>query len=104
MARVLVLYRKPGDEAHFSKYYRETHVPLASKIPGLRKWEVSKGPVVTPQGVSPFHFIATLTFDSMQALQQAMSSHEGAAAAADLANFADGGAEVLVFDDELVKS
>ncbi len=102
MAKVLVLYRKPGNEAHFSKYYRETHVPLARKIPGIRKWEVSSGPVVAPQGESAFHFIATLTFDSMQALQTAMSSPEGAAAAADLANFADGGAEVLVFDDEVV--
>jgi len=32
----------------FDKHYFEAHVPIAKKIPGLRKYEVSQGPVATP--------------------------------------------------------
>jgi uncharacterized protein (TIGR02118 family) len=32
----------------FDKHYFEAHVPIAKKIPGLRKYEVSRGPVATP--------------------------------------------------------
>ena len=33
MHKLLVLYNEPKDPAHFRKYYVETHVPLASKLP-----------------------------------------------------------------------
>ena len=36
MHKLLVLYNEPKDPAHFRKYYVETHVPLASKLPGLK--------------------------------------------------------------------
>ena len=52
MAHVVVMYKTPKDTAAFDKYYFETHVPIAKKIPGLRKYEVSKGPVATPAGPS----------------------------------------------------
>ena len=50
MAEVVVLYKTPKDPAAFDKYYAETHIPLAKKLPGLRKYEVSQGPVATPAG------------------------------------------------------
>ena len=31
----------------FDKHYFDAHVPIAKKIPGLRKFEVSRGPVAT---------------------------------------------------------
>ena len=37
MHRLLVLYNEPKDPAHFRKYYVETHLPLASKIPGVKE-------------------------------------------------------------------
>jgi uncharacterized protein (TIGR02118 family) len=40
--------------------------------------------------------IATLTFDSLDALQAALGSPEGAAAAADVPNFATGGVTMLM--------
>lgn len=102
MAKLLVLYRKPHDEARFNVYYTNTHTPLAKGIPGLEKLEVSSGPVGSPQGKSLFHLVATLTFKSLEALQTAMASPQGVAVAADLANFADGGAEILIFDDQII--
>ena len=43
-------------------------------------------------------FIATLCFDSLDALKAGLASPQGPAAAADLANFTDGGAELYFFD------
>lgn len=98
MAKLLVLYRMPKDPAAFDAYYFGTHVPLARTIPGVTAYEFSNGPVRTPQGDSDYHLVATLSFASMDALQAAFASPEGQRAAADLANFADGGAELLIID------
>lgn len=42
--------------------------------------------------------MALLRFDSMAAIQTALTSPEGAATAADLGNFAQAGVELLMFD------
>ena len=102
MATLLVLYKTPTDAAAFDKYYAETHIPLANKIPGLRSYRVSKGAVATPAGASNVHLVATLTFGGMADLQAGLGSPQGAAAAGDLANFATGGADLLMFDDGAV--
>jgi uncharacterized protein (TIGR02118 family) len=102
MAKLVVLYRKPGDTAAFDNYYFAHHVPLAKTIPGLEQIEVSDGPVSTPQGDSAYHLVATLSFDTMDDLMGAFASEKGQRTAADLANFADGGAEMLVFDSRIV--
>ena len=98
MAELVVMYKTPKDTAAFDKHYFEKHIPLAKKIPGLRKYSVSQGPVATPAGPSGFHLIALLTFDDLAAIQAAFASSEGRATAADLPNFASGGADMLLFD------
>ena len=99
MARLVVMYRTPKDAAAFDRYYVDTHVPIAKKIPGLRRYEVSQGPVATPAGASSFHLVATLHFDDMAALQKGLASPQGQAAAGDLQNFATGGADLYFFDN-----
>jgi uncharacterized protein (TIGR02118 family) len=102
MARFLVLYNQPADPAAFDRYYFETHVPLAKKIPGMRSFTVNSGkPTMVTGSLSP-HLIAELEFDSMEAIQAAMASPEGQAAAADLANFAQAGVTLLVYDTRTV--
>jgi uncharacterized protein (TIGR02118 family) len=98
MARLVVMYGTPKDAGAFDKYYFETHIPIAKRIPGLRKYEVSRGAVGTPAGPAKFHLIATLHFDDMKAVQTAFASPQGQAAAADVAKFASGGAEMMFFD------
>jgi uncharacterized protein (TIGR02118 family) len=44
--------------------------------------------------------LAILTFDSMAAVQAAITSPEGGATARDLGNFAQAGVELLIFDTE----
>ena len=99
MARLLVMYKTPTDTVAFDRYYFETHVPIAKKIPGLRRYEVSRGPVATPAGPSGVHLVAILHFDDMAAVGQAFACPEGQAAGADLQNFATGGADMMFFDE-----
>ena len=98
MAELVVMYKTPKDTAAFDKHYFEKHVPIAKKMPGLRKFAVSRGPVATPAGPSAFHLIATLTFDSLAAIQSAFASPAGRAAAADVQSFATGGADMILHD------
>jgi uncharacterized protein (TIGR02118 family) len=98
MARLVVMYKTPKDAAAFDRHYFDTHVPIAKKIPGLRKYEISQGPVVTPTGPSGFYLIATLHFDDMAAIQGAFASPEGQAAAADVQTFTTDPPRMLLFD------
>ncbi|MEO8674119.1 MAG: EthD family reductase [Casimicrobiaceae bacterium] len=95
MAKVFAMYKAPADTAAFDRYYRDVHVPIAKKIPGLRGYEVTRGEIGMLGGRSPYHLIAVLTFDSVAAVQAALTSPEGQAAAADIGNFATGGVEIL---------
>lgn len=98
MAKLIAMYKTPKDAAAFDQYYFSTHVPLAKKIPGLLKYDVSEGAVATPAGAAPYHLVATLSFETLAALQAGLGSPEGQAAADDIANFADGGADLFFFD------
>lgn len=102
MARLVVMYKTPKDPAAFDKHYNEKHIPLAKKIAGIRKYELSQGPIVTPAGPSNFHLIATLHFDDMAAIQKAFASPEGQTAAADVQTFATGGVEMYLFENREV--
>jgi uncharacterized protein (TIGR02118 family) len=97
MADLVVLYKTPKDVKAFDDHYAK-HVPIAKALPGLRKYEISHGPVVSPAGPSAYHLVAILTFDSLAAIQAAFASPEGKAAAADVQRFATGGADMLMFE------
>jgi uncharacterized protein (TIGR02118 family) len=102
MARVVVMYKTPKDPVEFENYYFATHVPIANKIPGLRKYEVSQGAVASPGGPSGVHLTAILHFDDMAAVQRAFASPEGQAAVADVGKFATGGVDIFMFDQREV--
>ena len=65
MAQLVVMYKNPKDKTSFDKYYFERHVDIAKKLPGLRNYEVSQGPVATPAGPSDYHLVTILHFDSL---------------------------------------
>ena len=98
MAKLVALYKTPTDPAAFDEYYDETHIPIARKIPGLRHYEISRGPVATPAGPSGVHLVAILSFDSLAAIQAAFGSPEGQAAVADVQKFATGGIDLFMFE------
>ena len=101
MARMVVIYRTPKDVEAFDRHYFETHVPLAKKIPGLRKYEISRGPITTVGGSPDVYLIGTLHFDDLDAIKKAFASPEGQAAGADRRRFApdDSGVQMFLFDD-----
>jgi len=96
MVKLSVLYGKPTNAAAFEKYYAETHLPIAGKMQGVRKIELSKV-VGTPDGSAPaFYRLADLYFDNVDHMKKVLGSPEGKATAGDLANFATGGFTMLI--------
>ena len=92
MVTLLALYKAPDDKEAFEKHYKETHTPLTAKMPGLRKFEVMRvKKMITPPtstlAEQPY-LLVKLYFDDKAALDSAMKSPEGTAAAQDLMGFA----------------
>ena len=102
MAKLLAIYQQPKDPTAFDRYYFEKHVPLAKTIPGLRSYEVTRGDVMGMTGKHSVYLVAILEFDSMQAIGAAMASPQGQATAADLANFATAGVDVMMGDTAMI--
>jgi len=101
-AHVLVLYSAPSDPTRFEQYYEGTHVPLVKRIPGLRTYTLSSGPVAGGNGSTAYYLVAILAFDDMAALQRGMGSKEGAAAVADVPNFATGGVSIAMYETRTI--
>lgn len=91
MFRLSVCYGQPTDPEAFDDYYGQTHVPLTLKIPGLTGFTTGKPRSLKPGQDAPYYMVATLSFDSAEALKAALKSPEMASAGADVANFATGG-------------
>lgn len=87
MHQLFALFRQPADPAAFDRAYRETHLPLARKIPGLISLDVFKT-LPAREGAAPFYQIAVLTFTDKDSFKTAMKSPENAAAGANLMGFA----------------
>ena len=49
--RISVGYRHPADPAAFDEYYRNTHMPIAARIPGLVR--LSAGRTDSLDGTAP---------------------------------------------------
>lgn len=99
-ARMVVIYRTPADPRRFDEHYARIHVPLAKQLPGLRRYEVSRPPVVTPGGNSDVYLIGTLYFDDLAAIRTAFATPEGRACAADRRILApgDGDSQMYLFE------
>jgi uncharacterized protein (TIGR02118 family) len=97
MALMIVIYRRPPDPEAFDKHYFDVHVPLARKLPGLRKYEVSTGPIASLAGAQDCHQVAILHFDDLAAIRAAFASEIGQVCAADRKVFAPNDADVQMF-------
>ena len=97
MHRLLISYGEPADKGAFDAHYRDVHVPLAGRMPGLVRYTYGHGQSVDPAQPVPY-LVAELDFDSLAAMGEAFASPEGQAASADVATFATGGATFVHFD------
>jgi uncharacterized protein (TIGR02118 family) len=101
-AQLLVLYNQPADPGAFEAYYFGTHVPIAKRIPKLRKYTVNRGQLAAAAGEPPYFLVAILEFESMADLQAGFASPEGQAAAGDVPKFATGGVTMLMYETQEV--
>ncbi|HEX2850025.1 MAG TPA: EthD family reductase [Acidimicrobiales bacterium] len=72
MPKLVALWTAPDDVAGFDADYTATHAELARALPGV---DAEFNKAVAP---GPYHRIAELRFESMDALQAALGSPEGA--------------------------
>lgn len=99
MHKVVVLYPHPEDPAAFEEYYRNTHLPLAKKLPGMIDCRFSLTVGAGP-AESPYFAVFEADFPDGATLGAAMASPEGQAVQADVPNYATGGALVLDYEVE----
>ena len=102
MAKLFAVYQQPNDPVAFDNYYFTKHLPLAKTVPGLRSYEVTKGDVMGMAGKHSAYLVAILEFDSMEAIGAALASPEGQATAADLANFASAGVDLMMGETKMI--
>jgi uncharacterized protein (TIGR02118 family) len=81
-ARLLVLWSTPEDPNFFEQHYREVHVPLVKKMPGMRRYTFSRD--ARPVRGDLYYRVGEVDFDDITALQRAFASPEGRAAASDV--------------------
>lgn len=67
----------------FEQHYHEVHIPLAKKLPGLRRYTLSRN-AAQIRGGDPYYLVAELDWDSMEDLKEAFQSPQGRATAEDV--------------------
>ena len=86
MITLTVLYGTPDDAGKFDDHYFGTHIPLANAVPGLDTAQVTKF-LPGPDGSAPaYYLMAQLAFADAETMGAALSSEEGQALTADVAN------------------
>ena len=96
MLKITVLYGHPTSPDDFEKYYEEKHIPIASKVNGVLRVELTRFSS-GPDGSRPaFYRMAELYFAGQDRMEAAIASPEGQAMVSDIGNFATGGATVLI--------
>jgi uncharacterized protein (TIGR02118 family) len=99
MHKLIALYHQPNDRRHFRDHLQNVHLPLVVAFPGLRSLRVAYD-VASAAGDSPYFAIVECEFDDQAALNAALTSKEGQAAAADVPNYAGAGVTILTFAPE----
>ncbi|WP_439029092.1 EthD family reductase [Gordonia terrae] len=88
------------DRTEALQYWRDTHGPLAAKIPGVQHY-VQQHAVGAPEGEPPFLGVASIRFADKAAFEHAAASPEFAAAIDDLQNFSDASSLPTAFVEEV---
>lgn len=86
MWQFVVMYRRPDDPDAFDRHYREVHVPLTWKFPGLRRMTISKV-LPSAEGHDDVYMISTMYWDDLESLQAALKSPARSAAWEDANTF-----------------
>lgn len=88
MFKFVTIYRRVDDEDALEDFFSSTHLPLAEKLPGLLKSEVSRI-VGKPGGESRFHLMYELYFQSQDVFHKALGSEAGRKLMTELIRWSD---------------
>lgn len=96
MARIVAFHKRPPDPEAFVKYYRDVHIPIVRKIPGVRNIRWGKVLRTADGSPDPCWLISDVYFDNLDALETALGSPEMQEAFADVSNFImDGNVQIM---------
>lgn len=87
MHKLILIFRPPLDPTTFERRWSEEFVPVAERMPGLRRVALARA-YGGPSGPSDVYLVHEFYFDDSEALQQAMTSAEGQQAGRALMSFA----------------
>lgn len=92
MFKLFVFYNEPpeAEKAAFDEYYRNTHIPLCQKIPGIVRFEADRFSEAMAGSQAPYYMVAILTFNNKEEYDAGMASPEGRAVRSDTRNFPKG--------------
>ena len=96
MIKITVLYGQPKQPEVFETYYSQTHLPLVADIQGIQRAELTVFAATADGALPEYYRMAELYFDNQEHMDRVMASATAQLAVADIANFASGGATVLV--------
>jgi len=96
MMKVTALYHHPKSLVDSERYYSDTHLPIAARMQGLERLELTKFIGAPDGGPAAYWRMAELYFASEAAMKKTLSSPEGQATLSDIPNFATGGVTVIV--------
>lgn len=96
---IVFLFGQPSNPTAFEEYYTKTHLPMAMRMPVLQRLESCRALGNASGGAPIFHRMAVLRFESRAHMEASLSSSEGVAAFADIANFATGGVTATIVED-----
>lgn len=87
MHKLILVFRPPPDATTFERRWSEEFVPVAERMPGLRRVTVARA-YGGPSGPSDVYLVHEFHFDDEQSLRRAMTSPEGQQAGRALMGFA----------------
>jgi uncharacterized protein (TIGR02118 family) len=100
-AVVIITWREDLGPDKFRDYWLGEHARLAARLPGLRRYVQDHIGRLERQGGRPCDGLEEFEFESPEALATALASEQGAAAMADLRNFADTARSGVVYVEEV---
>lgn len=96
MARIVAFHKPPPDPEAWLKYYRDVHIPIVRKIPGVRNIRWGKVLRTSDRSPAPFWLISDVYFDTPDAMEAALESPEMQEAFEDVFNFViDGNVQIM---------
>lgn len=96
MVKLVILYKKPQNEALFEERYAD-NLALLERLPGIQRRQANMV-LGSPTGESPYYRILELYFEDFEALDTAMTSSQGREAGQDLMKYAGDVAELVFVD------